>query len=82
MTETQDVIDVIKDILDDPSLQKNIKQKLERVMQELSTSDKKNIRLKVDKCINDLEEVTNDANIQSFVRTQVWGVVSMLESLD
>jgi uncharacterized protein (UPF0147 family) len=82
MTETQDVIDVIKDILDDPSLQKNIKQKLERVMHELSTSDKKNIRLKVDKCINDLEEVTNDANIQSFVRTQVWGVVSMLESLD
>ncbi len=82
MTELQDVIGTIKEILEDPALQKNIKQKLEKAVQELSGADKKTIRLKVDKCINDMEEISNDANIQSFVRTQVWGIVSMLESLD
>ena len=78
----EDVIETIKDVLDDPALQKNIKQKLERVVKELSSADKSNIRLKVDKCIDELEEVSNDANVQSFVRTQVWGIVSMLEGLE
>ena len=82
MTEVRDVIDTIREVLDDPALQKNIKQKLEAVVRELSSADAGNIKLKVDKCVNDLEEVSNDANIQSFVRTQVWGIVSMLESLE
>jgi uncharacterized protein (UPF0147 family) len=82
MTELQDVIDTIREILEDPALQKNIKLKLEKVVQELTGADKKNLRLKIDKCINDIEEISNDANIQSFVRTQVWGIVSMLESID
>ncbi len=82
MTEVQDVIDTIRDILDDQGIQKNIKQKLEKVITELSNSDEKSIRLTVDKCVNELEEISNDANIQSFVRTQVWGIVSMLESLE
>ena len=81
MTEVKDVVDTIRDVLDDPALQKNIKQKLEKVIQELNSADPKNIRLKVDKCVNDLEEISNDANIQSFVRTQIYGIVSMLESL-
>jgi uncharacterized protein len=82
MARVNEVIDAIRDMLDDQSLQKNIKHKLERVIAELSAADPKSIRLKVDKCVNDLEEISNDANIQSFVRTQVWGIVSMLESLD
>ncbi len=82
MTEVREVIETIREVLDDPTLQKNIKQKLDAVIRELSTADKGNIKLKVDKCVNDLEEVTNDANVQSFVRTQVWGIVSMLESLE
>jgi uncharacterized protein (UPF0147 family) len=82
MTEVQGVIETIKEMLDDPTLQKNIKQKLERVIAELNTADKKTLKLKVDKCIDELEEVSNDSNTQSFVRTQVWGIVSMLESLD
>jgi uncharacterized protein len=82
MTELKDVIGTIREMLDDPALQKNIKQKLDKVVQELNNSDPKTLKLKIDKCINDMEEISNDANIQSFVRTQVWGIVSMLESLD
>ena len=82
MTTTDEVIDTIREVLDDPALQKNIKHKLEKVVEELSSADKSNVRLKVDKCINEMEEISNDSNIQSFVRTQVWGIVSMLESIE
>ena len=82
MTQVQDVIETIREILDDPALQKNIKTKLDAVIKELETSDPKNIRLKVNKCVDEMEDISNDANIQPFVRTQVWSIVSMLESLE
>ncbi|MBN2141916.1 UPF0147 family protein [Candidatus Woesearchaeota archaeon] len=82
MTEVADVVETIKDILEDPGLQKNIKQKLDNIMKELESADKNSIRLKVDKCVDELDEICNDSNIQPFVRTQVWSIVSMLESLE
>ncbi|MBN1792634.1 UPF0147 family protein [Candidatus Woesearchaeota archaeon] len=82
MTEVNEVIDTIKDILEDSGIQKNIKQKLERVIQELSAADKKTLKLKVDKCIDEMDEICNDGNIQPFIRTQIWSIVSMLESLE
>ncbi len=39
------------------------------------------ILLKKDKAIHLLDEVSEDPNIQPFVRTQIWSLVSMLESL-
>lgn len=80
MVKVKDVVEVIKEIVEDTTLPKNIKAKLEEIAVELKET--KDVKLKADKCIHELDEVSSDVNLQPFVRTQLWSVVSMLESLE
>lgn len=82
MTSVQEVVEVITDILDDQGLPKNIKSKLEMMVANLKNSNPKTLRLAVDKSVSELDEICNDTNIQTFTRTQLWGIVSMLEGLE
>lgn len=82
MVKVSDVTDTIQEIIEDPTLPKNIKSKLEEITVCLKNAKPKELRLKVDKCINDLDEISSDVNIQPFVRTQLWSIVSMLEALE
>jgi len=82
MVKVSDVMETVNEIVEDPTLPKNIKAKLEEITNCLKNANPKEIRLKADKCINDLDDISSDVNIQPFVRTQLWSVVSMLEALD
>jgi uncharacterized protein (UPF0147 family) len=82
MASAEEIISQIRDILEDPAIQKNIRIKFEKIITELKGADPKELRLKADKCLNELEEITSDANILPFVRTQVYMISSMLESID
>jgi uncharacterized protein (UPF0147 family) len=37
--------------------------------------------LRVDKAQQELEEISADANLQPFTRTQLWNIVSLLETI-
>jgi uncharacterized protein (UPF0147 family) len=82
MTSVDEVIQTINDILDDPAIQKNIRMKLEKIIGSLKACKSKELKLKCDSCIGELDDICNDTNIQPFVRTQIWSIVSMLESLE
>lgn len=82
MVKVEDVMEIVNDITDDSTLPKNIKIKLEEIIAELKEADAKDIKLKADKCIHELDDISSDVNLQPFVRTQIWSVVSMLESLE
>lgn len=82
MVKVSDVVEVVNEIIDDPTLPKNIKAKLEEVISELKEVKKTDVKLKADKCIHELDDVSSDVNLQPFVRTQIWSVVSMLEALE
>jgi len=82
MVKTKDVIETINEIMEDPTLPKNIKTNLECIINVLKNAKAKDLKLKADKCINDLDEISSDVNLQPFVRTQLWSVVSMLEALE
>ncbi|MFH1212138.1 MAG: UPF0147 family protein [Candidatus Woesearchaeota archaeon] len=79
MNETENVISYIQDLCDDDTMPKNIKQKLFEFIEVLK--NKEELTIKIDKILCDLEEISNDVNIPSFVRTQLWNISSMLESL-
>jgi uncharacterized protein (UPF0147 family) len=51
-------------------------------MNVLKDAKPKDLKLKADKCIHDLDDISSDVNLQPFVRTQLWSVVSMLEALE
>jgi uncharacterized protein (UPF0147 family) len=82
MVKAKDVIDTINEIMEDPSLPKNIKTNLECIVNVLKDVKPKDLKLKADKCIHDLDDISSDVNLQPFVRTQLWSVVSMLEAIE
>jgi len=38
--------------------------------------------MKVNKSLSELDEISNDINLPTFIRTQIWGIASMLEQLE
>ncbi len=82
MVKASDVVEIINEIIEDPTLPKNIKAKLEEITSELKEAQSKDLKLRADKCIHQLDDISSDVNLQPFVRTQIWSIVSMLEALE
>lgn len=75
-----EVIDVLQEVIGDSTVPRNVKAKLESSVQTLK-NEKEEISLRVDKVIQDLDEIANDTNTQSYTRSQLWNILSLLESL-
>lgn len=78
--ELQEVMDSLKELEEDSSIPKNTKQKIEKIIFELNGDV--DISLKVNKCQATLDEISNDINLPTFIRTQIWSIASMLEKLE
>ena len=74
-----EIIGVIEDMLDDNTVPKNVKRKLEVSLEILNSKDEMSV--KINKVLSELEELSEDSNMQSYTRTQLWNIVSMLEML-
>lgn len=72
----QEIIFTLNELKDDSTVSKNIKEKIERIISFLEHDE----ALGVDKAINEIEEMMETNNIPSYTRTQIWNVVSLLES--
>ena len=72
----QEVIVRLEELKAEFESNKKLKEKLDRVIALLN----KNADLAVEKALIELEEL-NSLNLASYHRTQVWDVVSLLESL-
>ena len=78
--DLQEVIDYLEELQGDSTVPKNIKSKLKEMVSELKNNEK-DVSLKVNKCLSELDEICEDSNLQPFIRTQLWGIASMLEKL-
>ena len=80
MEEINQIMEAIVELQDDNTVPKNIKTKLQNVAVILQ-GEEEAISIRVNKALDELEEVSDDANIQSYTRTQIWNIVSLLESI-
>ena len=62
------------------STPKNFKKTITDLMTELN-SDEYSISVRAANAISSLDDITQDPNVPSFVRTSLWQVVSVLESI-
>ena len=62
------------------STPKNFKKTITDLMTELK-SDEYSISVRAANAISSLDDITQDPNVPSFVRTSLWQVVSVLESI-
>ena len=79
MVEINDVIDVLVEICEDSTNPKNLKDKMDHIINILK--EKIDNSIKVNRALDELDEIVNDNNMQQFTRTQIWNVVSMLEKI-
>ena len=77
--EFSEVMSMLGELLEDATVPKNVKLKIDSIMKCLS--DKKDQSLKVNRALDILEEISDDSNIQMYTRTQVWNAISLLEKL-
>lgn len=78
--ELTDVISYLNDLLNDNTVPRNVKSKIEVIVR--SFQEKADLSLRINKALSILEEVCDDNNIQTYTRTQIWNAVSMLEALN
>ena len=74
------VVDVLSQIEEDFSVPKNIRIKIKCVVASLSENDE-SVEIRIDKSLQGLDEISDDPNLSSYTRMQIWNVVSVLESI-
>lgn len=79
MAMFEDVVTMIKMIAEDRSVPRNIREKCNEIIGILQDS-KETIPIKINAAISTFDEISNDVNIPMYTRTQVWNIVSLLES--
>lgn len=72
----QEILDSLNILKDDQDVSKRFKEKTERVIDILVCNEP----LAAEKALLELEEL-HSLDISSYHRTQVWDIISMLESL-
>jgi uncharacterized protein (UPF0147 family) len=75
--KVEQAIEALQEIINDATVPRNIKEKLQHAVSELGNAA--NSSISIDKAMQQLEEAAEDTNLQSYTRTQIWGVASVLE---
>ena len=76
----KDIVASISELKDDTTVPKNVKEKVQEIIETLS-DEKSDISMRIDKALQILDDIAEDSNLQSYTRTQVWNLVSMLEKV-
>jgi uncharacterized protein (UPF0147 family) len=76
---TEMINDLLKEILEDRGVPRNIKASVEESIGILKNKDPE--EQKVATIISILDDASNDPNLSPHARTKIWNMVSVLESL-
>jgi uncharacterized protein (UPF0147 family) len=80
MENLNQAVELIDQILEDRTVPKNIRELADKAKSSL-TSKESELNVRVDKAIQLLDEISEDSNMPVYTRTQVWSIVTLLESL-
>lgn len=82
MEQFNEIIMAISELQEDSTLPRNVKTKLTEVSQILSTQEQADgASIRINKALDQLSEISDDVNLQAYTRTQIWNIVSMLETI-
>lgn len=75
----EELIEELLAIIEDDTIPKNIKIKIESAIAALQ-EEKIEQSLRANKALQELDDLSDDPNIPSYIRPQLWNIVSQLES--
>ncbi|MBI3051285.1 UPF0147 family protein [Candidatus Woesearchaeota archaeon] len=79
MSDVNEIITALSELEQDNTVPRNIKDRVQRTITALNGNGE--MSMKIDKALQELDEVADDINLQAYTRTQIWNIVSMLEKL-
>lgn len=68
----------LDDIIDDRTVPRNIRNMIAETKKHLN-NEKDDMAVRINSGVSILDEVSNDPNIPTYTRTQIWNIVSLLE---
>lgn len=71
---------LLDEINEDRTVPRNIRNMVIEAKNNLNS--KQDIAVRINAAISILDEVSNDSNIPTYTRTQIWNIVSMLEVIN
>ena len=80
MEKIKEIIEMLNELIEDTSIPKNIRKALSDSKQRLTDKDAE-LNVKVSASIYSIESITDDINMPAHARTQIWAIISELESL-
>lgn len=81
MTEEKikEIIDALSELSNDSAVPKNVKNKINQMINILK--DDSELSIRVNKVLNELDEIADDTNMQAYTRIQILNIVSLLETI-
>ena len=79
ISEIDNVINSLNEIHADVTVPRNVRTKVEAIITTLREDTE--LSIKINKTLNELDGIANDVNLQSYTRTQIWNVMSLLEKI-
>ncbi|MFC1722522.1 UPF0147 family protein [Nanoarchaeota archaeon] len=76
----KNIITALEELSIDNTVPRNIKARVDEVIQTLK-GEGDDMDMKINKALADLDDISDDSNIQAFTRTQIWNIASMLEMM-
>jgi uncharacterized protein (UPF0147 family) len=74
-----DIIALLSDMGSDQHVPKNVRVRMQNLIGVLQSSKEHSV--KVHEAMNSLDAISNDINLDSYTRTQLFSVISMLEKM-
>ncbi|MBU5688926.1 MAG: UPF0147 family protein [Candidatus Aenigmarchaeota archaeon] len=75
----ESIVKLLTEIIEDRTVPRNIRAAVEEARKNLTEDDGRDWDVRVSTAISILDEITNDPNIPSYTRTQIWNIVTMME---
>ena len=79
-TQVESIMDALNELKEDTGVPKNVKGRIADMIVELKSPCCDGSML-INKMLNELDELSSDINLQPFVRTQIFNISSLLETL-
>lgn len=73
-------IEMMESIMEDTSVPRNIRRTIEEAKEKLSL-DEKELNVNVTSAIYLMDDISNDINMPAHTRTEIWTIISELESI-
>jgi len=76
----EEILSAIEELINDNTVPKNIKKKMDESKKFL-LEENQAPTIRANKALSKLDELSEETNIPAYTRTQIWNIVSMLETI-